>query len=267
MTKLYGVMAGANCAVLSVLTTMYKYYYVGDKFKAYYKKSSESEYTSVASVKSENLNFRDSAWEFDVYGLEPQTTYEIYVKVDTEESNHITFTTESVIPFEYDLSPRGDISESASAKSTTLLESFAEKMSGIGYDIKSHSSTYIPKFIACDGAYLRENYGAVAVTHGLDSWIDFNNTSTPMNTIIHEYRHLMFFTGSGSKCCYASDIADGITDVNVLYKTFSFMSYNNNKSDIYTYYGENSCKETAYLYDFFILKAISNNPVTIVYGN
>lgn len=265
MTRLYGVMVGANCAVLSVYTTAHKYYNSTDKFTANYKKEGDASYTTIER-NSNIFRFLYSGYEFDVYGLEPQTTYDIYVNVDSEESNHITFTTESLGVFNYELTMRSDVTDVESGLSISLINSFAENMVNIGYDITPHSTKYTPKFTACTNDYLVDKYGAQAVTHGRDSYIEFDAYDTKLRTIIHEYRHLMFFSG-GYNISYASENAGSISDPNVLYKTFSFFSHNDNKTEIYMYYGENNCYDTQYLYDYFVLKAISNNPVTIVYGN
>ena len=267
MTQLTGVMVGARCAVLSIYTTDRS---TNDDFVVYYKKASESSYTSVngnyAGSGTRNLYFVDSEWAFDVYNLEPQTSYEIYVKVRGNESNHINFTTEAEGVFRYNLVINDGVTEAASASSVNMMSNFAQRMIDIGYNINKHSTSYSPKFIACKAGDIRQRYNAVAVAHGIDTSIEFDSPFTSndtfMSTFIHEYRHLMFFTPANSSICYASDMS-GVSDKNQLYKTFSFFSRNNNKSEAYTFYGENSCSDTQYLYDFFILKAISNNTITI----
>ena len=275
MTELYGAIIGAKCAVLGFCSTS-DASRSSSTVSGFYKKSGDQTFTEVVGSRgwttgSSNFAFRGSAWES---GLDVGTTYEVYVSVNGDESNHLTFTTLANIGgFDYTME-YGDYSSSGPVTGVTPSQSqeetaeqfeqvFMETMESIGITANDTRTFYLvvnPNSMA----------GADGITSGNLIYVNIRtgDIDRMLDVIVHEYRHLVFFNSSimPGNYGYASERADAYGyDMDNFYKVISFFDMNDNQSEVYYFYRENSNTTESLLYDFFLLKCYDNQHVDIIY--
>lgn len=278
--EIYGAMIGPKGVAIGFLTTLT--IYTATEFKGYIKKTSDSEFREIEGLNDKytpdtNVRFRRSAWEFDFLDLETGTTYDLYITINGEESNHITFTTTtetSSINYEINYanySSSGPVESTPSETQAQYAESFKKKYLtsveavGLVYNelVKLHLVTNPNTLPGADGLNVSKH-----IYMNIKTGIDAENRMCEI--LIHEMRHNEFFNNTmlGGGYGYASTRAElNGYDMDNFYKVYSFFDMNNNKSEMYYFYRENSCPDEHYLFDYFILKILLNEHVEITYYN
>lgn len=272
MTEIYGIMYGAKCAAIGFITN--KSISSSTTVNAYVKKSGDSSFTTVTGVLNTTFKFMQSAWEFDIRNLDEGSTYEVYVSVAGEESNHLSFTTLSDRgSFNYDSrfwnyrnSAEYTPSQSVQDAANEALDTFTSTLEDVGY-----TNTELTKYYLTSASGF--SYGGLTSGNKQYILIDGVTVDRMIQVMIHEYRHRIFFGKylpiQGNDCWgvgYASEkTAYFGSYLNNLYEVASFFSRNDDKTELYYYYGENSCPETFFLSGFFLIKILGKQEVNIVY--
>lgn len=266
MTRI-AVMCGATCVVVRILTTKA---YSSNSWRLYYKKSTSSTYSSITLQNNDNLFFITSSWEADVYGLSAQTTYNFYVTAGNESSNTITATTCAAGVFRYTLDYAEGTSPSIYSSdyqhAETLLEEFKGKMIAVGFNLDIYDSSWTPSFLV-------DKNTSFSYTEGHNKGTIHLAASVTIKTIAHEFRHSVFFTNDVvPELGYATDadasfLPQTQAEMDNFYGILSFLSCNNGKREIYTFYGESTGTDSIsniyfsniYLFTLFELKALAKN--------
>ena len=274
--QVYRILVGARSAVLSILTD------TPGSVSVHYKADSGS-WEQMNCTEGENFFFRISAWEVDLNRcLQPETSYSLYVSAGQSNTQTYTFTTESVGDFgdynsgyyKYDTSGHPEWTPTASQRESVEGENgtrtiFLRTLEDIGFQMSYFKAEH-PNFTP--SIYISNSFnGAAALTTKLagQCWFLCSNN---LYVYVHEYRHCFYFSKDNSSNDDLGDarefnpsIFNKIGSTN-WYKVFSMFSINGDKTEPQVFYGENSCDNLSYLYDFFILKLLALNPLTIIDG-
>lgn len=283
--QINGILVGARSVVLSVVTTN-----PGNLSIHYKVTGSSGGWTPVNCVEGTNLFFRENAWEVDLEKCFLQgTSYDLFARTKDGNNNVDTetyqFTTESVGVFgsyllEY-CSRDNHVQRIPTAAEEAyydgdadhpgIVRVFITKLEDIGFNMsyfRAEHSGYEPSFHIADD--LAPGVAGIT-TGGIAGECYFSNDDIDIHSLIHEYRHCFFFNSNADEGFIgnAKDIQPEIfrqMDSADYYKVFSFFALNGNTSEPYNYYGENSCENESRLYDYFILKLLALNPLTIIEG-
>ena len=265
--KIHAVMAGANCAVLCFLTTI-----MPSREKkpiVHYKTTEESEWHEVVGKNGDitmewptTFKFRDrtSAWEFDLFELEVNTTYEIYLTISSTSSEIFIFKTlPSIGSFDYNLEFKNyrpkDVPWTPTPEQEetfrTRIQKFSDILENVGFVSEETTELRITS-----GGSSQEGFGGITSDGKIYLPRDFYNYA-----FVHEMRHLLGWRGVlGPSCGY-------YTGNENWFKVMSFFSMNGNQSRVYYFYGENSALDLDMLYDYFMLCTINGQEVTIFYAD
>ena len=271
MIQVYRILVGARSSVLSILTDM------PDSVSVHYR-SGSGEWEVMNCTENQNFFFRTSAWEIDLNEcFLPETQYDLYVSEGQNNTQTYSFTTESIGDFgeynfgyyKYDISGHPEWTPTANQQEDTeeKVSTFIQTLKDIGFRmsyLKNEYPDFVPSF------YISNSLNAAAglTTGGFpgECWFE---VYTNIITYVHEYRHSFYFKTSNIKIGNAKKLRpsmfDKIGSTN-WYKVFSMFSINGDKTEPQVFYGENSCDNLSYLYDFFILKLLALNPLTIIDG-
>lgn len=288
MTEVYGAIVGSTCVMLGVITNRHEYWddthtgwtvcydKVGDEEGAVSINSGDSPYM---------VTFRENcAWEVDIRDLEQNTTYNAWVIVNGETSNTISFTTETLGVYRNSVTwKNGENSSSYTSKDRSSINGALSTLSGTFISVGFNIDQYINGHKHCFKIYPDDDSefagSAAAHCHGINGPIcieagHYNNVNEMTKVMMHESLHYFFFSRQSGEdnVTYVSDIMSqrgySSSAIDNFHQVLSFFSFNNNKTEAYMFYGENSVANLMMspprLFIYFLIKAITNNPVTII---
>ena len=264
---LYGAIAGAQCAVLGVLTS------VPPVSLSVFQKREEGEYQQ-AIIK--DMFFRGNAWELDITGLTPGTRYTFYVSNGLITSNELEVVTDFLgrvncnfgyVNLSGDTEVAWEPTPEQEAIAQAINQEFIEILTAIGYQSgKTKYDMAIPSFVPT--LNWMSDSSPVSTRLNNEVFVSLGNDSgTNLNNVIHEFRHQFLFTPSSKKISYATQNPEYSQYINVenFRDVASFFFLNDSQGDVYVFYGENSCSDTHYLYDYFLLKSLTKNISKVVF--
>ena len=270
--KIFGAIVGYSCALIGFMTTE-KILVNESNITVHIRKNGGNWRNADKGGENSNLYFITSAWMFDFNNLEPDTEYQAYVVVNSTTSNTITFETDSSeagnITYEfhyrnYQENEDYDPSESLRTATEFILDYFNSKVTSVGVVNTEYKLICIDKIHSYNSGWAGLTSGNKIYLTSIGS-LEYQWYGS-ISDLVHEFRHFLYDVDSGFN--YASDFfaRNNITDIENFYELVSFPTRQpENRSEVYCYRLENSWPEGCNLYNFFVLKVLNGQHVTIIH--